>query len=119
MNTQDTTVMPIADIGGRDLQHYNPEQGLKSIADAEAGQKRWERAKDRQKIVEAITDKIAAVTDYVEWRDAGMAQVRAGPGRGKKQPAPARLVLPQGDPGQDVIDRWRRNYCTRDETGRT
>jgi ParB-like nuclease domain len=40
---------------------------------------------------------------------------KGGPGRGKKGPAALRVLLPDGDPGQDVIDRWRKRLCGKED----
>lgn len=111
------------------VQQYSPEKGLKKISNAESGEKKWRRAKNPEKLFEAIKIKILAQADYVLWRDAAMAVVvkmrggdatnprGKGPGRGKKQAAVVRVVLPDGDPGQDVADRWRKSFCFKGKTG--
>jgi hypothetical protein len=53
-----------------DVAHYNPSKGLETIAVAEIGEKYWARAKDPQKLYEAIEAKITAQAEYVVWRDS-------------------------------------------------
>lgn len=68
-----------------------------------------------QKLFEAIEAKITAQAEYVVWRDGRMLtpseRGKLG-GRGKKKlTAEQRLALPEADPGQDTIDRWRKKLC--------
>jgi hypothetical protein len=69
----------------------------------------------------AVEAKLKAQAEYVVWRDALVPSPsergRMG-GRGRKLAAGRRLALPENDPGQDVADRWRKRFCSKD-SGRT
>jgi hypothetical protein len=103
----------------RSITNYNPAKGLAKIAKAEAGEKHFRRAKDRQKLVNAINEKLQAQADYVCWRDACMAVAIAdgGPGRGKKGVPASRPLLPEGDPGKKIIHKWRKRLCMKNGKG--
>jgi hypothetical protein len=118
--------LPVAPSPSRrsDLVQYNPDKGLKKIANAKAGEERARRARDVDGMGREIIKKMKAQAEYILWRDDAMATlieargggaIGAGPGRGKKLPAQVRLVLPKDDPGQDVADRWRKDFCTKVE----
>ena len=53
--------------GGRELDHYDPEKGLKAIAVAEAAEKHFARAKDIVKLFEAIEAKLKEQRTFVLW----------------------------------------------------
>ena len=93
----------------REIEQYDPDRGLKEIATAEAAEKHWRRAKDRDQLHKAIKAKLLAQAQYVVHRDSVMRPSRetGGPGRGKKGATGPRPVFPNGDPGKDVISRWR------------
>jgi hypothetical protein len=117
--------MPRALIAARDkpLARYKPEKGLQKIADAEKGERQCRRARDAEGLIKAVAVKIEEQAKYIVWRDAAMAAAKqgthgGGPGRGKKVPAPLRVLLPKEDPGQDTADRWRKHFCSR-ENGTT
>jgi ParB family chromosome partitioning protein len=104
------------------LTQYDPDKGLKSIAVAEGAEKHFERAKDATQLYEAIECKLRGQADYVVYRDDVVATriiAPGGPGRGKKGPVVPRDLFPEADPGQDVVDRWRKTLCSKDEAGRT
>lgn len=111
----------IVQIIGSEVSIYGPDDGLKTIAVAEAAEKHWRRAKDATKLYEAIEHKINAQADYVVWRDSVVVPSReiGGPGRGKKRGVELPPVLPEADPGKDVIKRWRKKLCLKNEDGRT
>ena len=94
-------------------------KGLCTILAAEAGEKHFARAKDSTKLCAAIDAKIDAEADYVVWRD-GVVTPRnkrnatgANQHRKRGQAAVLRPNLPEGDPGQDVADRWRKNFTSK------
>jgi len=95
--------------GANKLALYDPEKGLKSIAIAEAGEKHFRRAKDPTKLFKAIETKIKAQADYVVWRD-GTARPAHRP---KKNSFSSERVLPDGDPGDVIVHRWRRKLTKR------
>jgi hypothetical protein len=118
-------VMPRALVAarGKSLARYKPEKGLQKIADAEKGEQQCRRARDAEGLIKAVAAKIEEQAKYIVWRDAAMAAVvkmrgGGGPGRGKKGAAPIRVLLPKGDPGQDVADKWRKHFCSK-ENGTT
>jgi hypothetical protein len=92
-----------------ELQIYDPEKGLKSIAVAESAEKHFRRAKDARKLFEAIEKKINGQAEYVVWRDGVVVH------GGKQDRGTA--ILPEADPGHDVARRWRKRLCTKGETG--
>ena len=97
---------------------YDPEQGLKTIAVAEAGEKHWARAKDATQLLAAIETKIKAQAEYVVWRDGVPVTPHAGPGRGKKNHvAVLKRSLPEADPGDLTVHRWRKRLCTKNGAG--
>jgi DNA N-6-adenine-methyltransferase (Dam) len=93
-----------------DLAHYNPSKGLEAIAIAEIGEKYFTRAKDADGLCRAVEAKITAIGEYVEWRDG---VVKWG---GKQDRGAA--ILPDADPGDKIVHRWRKRFCSRVE-GRT
>jgi phage N-6-adenine-methyltransferase len=97
-----------------DVAHYNPSKGLETIAVAEIGEKYWARAKDPQKLYEAIEAKITAQAEYVVWRDSVVvpSQESGAPGRGKRVSA-QKPVLPAADPDKLTIHRWRKKLCSK------
>ena len=101
--------------GKRDLAHYNPDKGLKTIAVAEASEKHWRRAKDASKLIEAIEAKISAQADYVVWRDGVVVPSQKNPKlRGKRAGITApKSPLPAADPGDVVAHRWRKRLTVK------
>lgn len=89
--------------------NYDPNKGLKEIAVAEAAEAHFARAKDPSELFQAIKAKLGAQREYVIWRDGVVVPSRkaGGPGRGKRGTG-LRPVLPDADPGKDVIKRWRK-----------
>ena len=87
---------------------------LKTIVVAEAAEKIWTRAKDATKLFEAIEAKLRNQAAYAVWRQDAVvpSQAAGGPGRGKRI-AEQRSVLPDLDPGKDVIARWRERLCAK------
>jgi ParB family chromosome partitioning protein len=103
--------------------HYNPDTGLRSIADAEAGEQQCRRARDTDGLLKAIVQKIEEQAKYIVWRDGAVAVVKrmnAGPGRGrkgKKNLSPVRVAFPRGDPGEKTAHRWRKSFCSKGSNG--
>jgi hypothetical protein len=103
------TALRFRDDRARELELYDPEQGLKEIAINEAAEKHWRRAKDATQLCKAIDGKIDGQADYVVYRDGVDEIPHAGPGRGKKnQVSVLKRGLPTADPGDLVIHRWRK-----------
>src|SRR6516164_3272794 len=100
--------------GGREVEQYNPGEGLQTIAVAEAAEKHWRRAKDADQLYKAIEAKLLAQAQYVVWRDNVVTPSRehGGPGRGKRV-AVLGPVLPEGDPGKRTVERWRKRLCRK------
>ena len=74
----------------RELQHYNPEKGLRKIAAAEAGEQHCRRARDTEGLIREVVKKMEAQAEYILWRDAVTVAAKKaghGPGRGKKEMA--------------------------------
>jgi hypothetical protein len=104
----------------RELQHYNPQKGLRKIGAAEAGAEHCRRARDTEGLLKALAVKFQEEAKYIVWRDAAtMAAKKAGhgPGRGKKGNRADAVIfsaaLPKADPGQDTADRWRKKLCSK------
>lgn len=97
-------------VKGTDLTDYNPEKGLQTLAKADALVTHFTRAKDVEKLNEAVALKVMEQAKYIVWRD-GVVEV----GRPKKI-VPAQSLLPDADPGLDIAHRWRKLYCA--ERGR-
>ncbi|HLC28336.1 MAG TPA: DNA N-6-adenine-methyltransferase [Dehalococcoidia bacterium] len=51
------------------VQKYNPEKGLKTIAVAETAEKYYRRAKDPEKLTQAVEVKLTAQREFVAWWD--------------------------------------------------
>jgi len=101
--------------GAHEVEQYNPDEGLKEIAVSEAAEKHWRRAKNADQLYKAIKTKLLAQAQYVVWRDSVVTPSRQMPGAGRGKGKRA-AVLPlskmiQGDPGKDVIKRWRKRLC--------
>jgi phage N-6-adenine-methyltransferase len=97
----------------REVERYDPEKGLKTIAVAEAGERHWTRAKDATQLYKAIEAKIKAQAEYVVWRDAA-ANPRGQP---KKNSSRTARILPAADPGDVIAHRWRKRLCFKGKTG--
>ena len=99
--------------GSKQLNQYDPDKGLKSIAVAEAGEKHFARAKDATGLYEAIEAKLFAQAEYVVWRD-GVSQHG---GDRKSSLQNSKLDLPASDPGAAVVHRWRKRLCVKTQAG--
>jgi phage N-6-adenine-methyltransferase len=91
---------------GGELIHYRPERGLKAIAVAEAAEKHFARAKNPEKLYEAVKAKLTEQRKYALWRET-VRPHGYGPGRGKKESTDRYSLLPKTDPGAHVARRWR------------
>jgi len=100
--------------GGREVEQYDPQQGLKNIAVAEAAEKHWRRAKNADQLYKAIEAKLLEQAQYVVWHDSVVtpSRERGGPGRGKRV-AVLGPVLPEADPGKRTVERWRKRLCCK------
>ena len=91
-----------------DLTRYDPDQGLKQIAVAEAAVKHFARAKDARKLEEAIRAKLQAQADFVSWWDTQAN--KAKPGQPKKYSVRSDGILRLGKnglPEEIIVRRWR------------
>ena len=61
-----------------ELAHYNPEKGAKSIRAAEAAEKFYAKAKDSDRLYEAIEAKLTLQAEFVAWWDTHDGEI---PGR--------------------------------------
>jgi hypothetical protein len=92
----------------RDLTDYEPDRGLKTIAVAEGAERHWARAKNPDKLYEAIEAKLIEQRKYALWRQS----VR--PWGGRRQ-GDSTVALPDSDPGKDEARRWRVKPSVRKE----
>jgi len=79
------------------------EQALKVIAVAEAAETVWARAKDPEELYRAVKAKLTNQAGYAVWR-----QDRARRGGVQNR---GTAILPDADPGKDVVARWRKRLC--------
>jgi phage N-6-adenine-methyltransferase len=87
---------------------------LKHIAVAEAAEDYWAKAKDAGQLFQAIKTKLEHQAAYAVWRQ-DLAR-RGGDGSNQYKRANAaeqRELLPASDPGQDMVDRWRKRLCVK------
>jgi hypothetical protein len=96
-------VRPIATIA-------NAETALKHIAVAEAAIDHWRRAKDPERLFEAVEVKLRIQAEYIVWRDA--TEKNKG-GRGRKTGFRSETGLPDADPGKITAHRWRKRFCDK------
>jgi hypothetical protein len=85
-----------------DIEIYDPDRGLKEIAISEAAEKHWARARNRDKLYEAVKVKLTEQRRYALWRQT----VR--PAHRPEKSVSTDGVLPPTDPGEQVARRWRR-----------
>src|SRR5262245_58406756 len=90
-----------------ELTQYDPDRGLAEVVVSEAAEKHWRRAKNADKLFEAVKAKLTAQAEYVCWRDGAVTL-----GRPKKKAPSSRNILPESDPGFRVIERWRKRLCS-------
>ncbi len=90
--------------------NYDPEKGLKTIASAEAAENFYKRAKDSEKLYEAVEGKLTEQRNFVIWWD-GQGKAKGGQPYQKKSTRngtvtgrPLRSELPV-DPM--TLSRWR------------
>jgi hypothetical protein len=104
----------VARATARDLSLYDPDEGLKTLAVAEAGEKHWSRAKNAEKLFTAIEAKLTAQAEYVAWRDTVVVPSQKDPGlRGKRAGiSDQKSPLPEADPGALIAHKWRKKFCT-------
>ena len=66
----------------------------------------------RKRLRDIVEVKLIEQRNYVVWRDVKMEPRRPGSGN-KLNRAPA-VKLPPFDPGQDIVDRWRKALVKKD-----
>lgn len=90
----------------KELWKYNPDKGLKTIAVSEAAEKHFARAKDAEKLYQAVETKLRAQAEFVLWWDKQDKQ------QGYRTPRRNRSVTPlagkNGIPERMVLSRWRK-----------
>ena len=96
------------------VQKYNPEKGLKTIAVAETAEKYYRRAKDPEKLTQAVEVKLTAQREFVVWwdqqeKDKGAATPGTDRGRRRNRPETASLPGRDGLPDRLTLHRWRKN----------
>lgn len=87
------------------------EGALKIIAVAEAAEKLFKRAKDAKGLYAAIKEKLRHQAAYAACRHDIV--VHGGDRKSRSQPHD--LDRPAGDPGKDIIARWRERFCKKIE----
>jgi phage N-6-adenine-methyltransferase len=87
-----------------DLEHYDPEKGLKTIAVAETAERHYRRAKDATRLLEAVELKLTEQQRFVRWWDTQAKQAGARTPRGYRSETPSLDTL-----GVDkiTVHRWR------------
>lgn len=87
-------------------EHYDPEKGLRKIASAEAAENFWSRAKDHEKLYEAVETKLTEQRNFVLWWDS---QPKDKGGRPSKTGFRSEIGLHSDDLPVDplTIHRWR------------
>jgi len=99
-------------------QKYDPEQGLKTIAVAEAAEKALTRQLRnnpndpfvRQELRDVIKRKISEQADYAVWRPVYHGGDRKSETRFQNRNLD---LLPSFDPGDVAIHRWRKKFCEK------
>jgi phage N-6-adenine-methyltransferase len=107
-----------------EIQQYDPDKGLKTIAVAEAAEKALKRKLRndpndpfaRQELRDVIARKITEQADYVVWRSGVVVPSKKLPGAGRGQGKRVSLKkpskdLPDIDPGKVTVSRWGNKLC--------
>lgn len=95
----------IVEVKQGELSIYEPEQGLKSIAVAEAAIKYYARAKDIEQLFEAVELKLKEQRKFVRWWD-GLGEKRGNPTK-RNRSVTFPVAGRDGMPERMVIKRWR------------
>lgn len=92
------------------LAKYEPQQGLKRIAVAEAAEKHFARAKDATQLQKAIRAKLEAQAEFVSWWDTHAAKDKGGRPRktSDRSVSGYQHLGRNGLPEQKIVDRWRK-----------
>jgi len=93
--------------GGK-LQKYDPDRGLKSIAVAEAAEKHFRRAKDADRLFEAVKLKLTEQRNFVLWWDGQGANRAGSPILTDRKGLKAGS---DGLPDSTTIHRWRKRLA--------
>lgn len=93
--------------GGREVERYDPEHGLKSIAVSEAAEKHWARVKDPTKLYQAIEGTLTEQRKFVRWWD-GLGDKDGRPKKTVTGPSRFPIAGRNGMPERKVIERWRK-----------
>ena len=94
-----------------EIQNYDPEKGLKAIAVASSAEEYFTKARDPDRLFEAVKEKLIQQANYVVWRDSVVVP-SLGKGRPKKGNGSVTL-LPDADPGKMAASRWRKRFCMK------
>jgi hypothetical protein len=98
----------IVEFNPRQISNYEPDKGLKKIAVAEAAEKHFARAKDTDKLYEAIEAKLKAQRDFVLWWESVKSKGRRPEEKRNRSVTLLPAAGEDGIPGRMVIDRWRK-----------
>jgi hypothetical protein len=101
-----TALAKYGDYRGGLPDNYDPAQGLKTIAVAEALEKHFRRAKDVTKLYEAVEVKLGEQRLFVLWWDGAKHGGRAKAGRPISQNGEIKLADFGVDDG--TVHRWRK-----------
>lgn len=85
------------------------ELALATIAVCEAKEEYWRRAKDPERMFEAIRVKLLNQAAYAVWRP----DVIQHGGDRKSRSRFHDLDRPEADPGKDIVARWRERLCKK------
>ena len=96
-------VEPRADDGNLDL--YDPDKGLKTIASAQALEKHAARIKDPEALFKAIKVRLTAIRKFVLWWD-GLGDKRGNPTK-RDSAVTFPIAGRDGIPDRKEIERWR------------
>lgn len=97
-----------------EVDAYDPEQGLKAVAVAEAAEKHFARAKDSTKLYEAITAKLGEQRRFVLWFD----DAKRGDLAGNQRPVRSLADTPAEDSGRGEPEAERSHQGAAKNRGR-
>jgi hypothetical protein len=92
-----------------DLEKYNPEKGLKTIAITEAAEKHYARVKDLGKLEAAIRAKLTAQSEFVFWYDNHVEKDKGGrPSKTSVRSHGGFHLGRDGLPSEFLVRKWRQ-----------
>jgi ParB family chromosome partitioning protein len=95
------------------LAQYDPDKGLKTIAIAKAAESHFARAKNADRLFDAVESKLTAQREYIIWRDSVVSQGQ------RNDLSPQGDKLPDSDPGRKVAEKWRKKLKSENDFHRT